>query len=124
MRKLLVEITAQPIELLGLAQVFGGDDLVVPGDEWPVIRAARLVLAMPARTPRLRRCLGVTHFRVVRAFCRKRLGRVGRSIGHVLGGGVRLLDLGLRVLAVGSLPLFAGFLLPAILLALLTFLLV
>src|SRR5262249_3007782 len=50
-RELLVEIAAQPIELLGLAQFVGRHYLVELGDERPVIGAARLVDAGPAWAP-------------------------------------------------------------------------
>src|SRR5262249_47574489 len=123
MRELLVEVAAQPIELLRLAQILGRDRLVVLGDEGPVIRPAWLVLAVPARTPRLGRSLGVGHLGVGRHLGGERGGGRSGGVGHALAGGVGFIDPRLRVLGV-ALAVLAGLFLAAILLALLAFLLV
>src|SRR6266851_4705138 len=72
-RELLVQIAAQPFELLWFAQV---------------------------------------------------LGRLSRGIGCVLARNVGLIDPSLRVLGVGTLPVFPGFFLATVLFSLLAFLLV
>src|SRR5215831_19453629 len=124
MRELLVEVAAQPIELLRLAQILSRDRLVVLGDEGPVIRPAWLVLAVPARTPRLGRSLGVAHLGVVRHLGGERVGGLGGGVGHVLARDIGFVDPRLGVLGVGALAVLAGLFLAAILLALLAFLLV
>src|SRR5439155_10801184 len=53
MRELLVEVAAQPLELLRLAQVLGVHHLVELADERTILRTARLVRALTARAPRL-----------------------------------------------------------------------
>src|SRR5262245_4693649 len=121
MRELLIEITPQPIELLGLAQVLGRDRLVVLDDERPVIRAARLVLPVPPRERRFGRRVGIAQLRIVGHLGGERLGRLGGGVGHVLARDVGFVDARLRVLGVRALAVLTGFLLAAILLTLLTF---
>src|SRR5258707_583808 len=118
-RELLVQIAAQPFELLWFAQVLGRNGLVVFCDEAAIVRPARLVLAMSARAPRLGRSLGITHFGVVGHLRGERLGRLS-----VLARNVGLIDPSLRVLGVGTLPVFPGFFLATVLFSLLAFLLV
>src|SRR5260370_31691952 len=65
-RELLVQIAAQPFELLWFAQVLARNGLVVFCDEAAIVRPARLVLALPARAPRPRPRLALTHFVVAR----------------------------------------------------------
>src|SRR5262249_11130371 len=113
-----------PIELLGFAQILGRDRLVVLGDEGPVIRPGRLVLAVPAWAPRLGRALGVAHLGVVGHLGGERVGGLGRGVGHVLARDIGFIDPRLRVLGVGAPALLAGFFLTAILLAFFAFLLV
>ena len=79
---------------------------------------------MPARTPRLRRSLGVAHLGIVRHLGRERLGRLGGGVGHVLARHIGFIDPRLRVIRVGALSVVAGLLLAAVLLSLLAFLLV
>jgi len=74
MRKLLVEIAAQPFELLRIAEILGADDLIEFGGEGPVIRTARLVAIVP-RAPRLGRGLRIAHLGIV--------GHVGDGNYHV-----------------------------------------
>ena len=116
MGELLVEIAAQPVELLGLAQIFGGDGLVELGGEGPVIGTARLVAAALARPPRLGGILRIAHLGIVRHVGGRRIGRLGGAVGQVLGRGVRLFEahalavLGLRGFAVLALLVLAAFL--------------
>jgi hypothetical protein len=124
MRELLVEIAAQPIEFFRLAQVLGGNRLVVFGDEGPIVRPARLVLAVAARTTRFGGRLGVAHLGVIRHLGGERLGRFGCGIGHVLARHIGFIHPRLRVLGVGALPVLAGLFLAAVLLSLVAFLLV
>src|SRR3954453_1869893 len=79
---------------------------------------------MPARTPRLRRSLGVAHLGIVGHLGRERLGGLGGGVGHVLARHVGFIDARLRVIRVGALSVVAGLLLAAVLLSLLAFLLV
>src|SRR6516164_4242371 len=60
MRKLLVEVTAQAVELFRLAQFLGSDRFVEPRRERSVIRPARLIAWM-TRTPRLGGALRIGH---------------------------------------------------------------
>src|SRR5262249_51743867 len=143
MRELLVQIAAQPLELLWFAQLLGGDGFVMSRDEAAIVRPPRLVLTMSARTPRLGRGLRVTPLRVVRPLfrerprrlrltqlgvvrhpCGERLRRLSRRIGCVLASNVGLIEAGLRVLGISTLPVFPGFLLATILFSLLAFFLV
>src|SRR5262249_60859942 len=110
--------------LLRLAQILGGDRLVVLGNEGPVIRPARLVLTVAAWTARLSRSFGIAHLGVVRHLGGECVGGLGRGVGHVLAGGIGVIDPRLRVLGIGTLAVLAGLFLAAILLALLAFLLV
>src|ERR1700761_9243664 len=123
MRQLLVEIAAQPVELLGLAQLLGADGLVVLGGERPVIRSARLV-AHIARPPRLGGGFGFAHLGVVGHFGG---GRLDRLRGPVRQFGGRTLRLGGHLIAfsaVGGLAVLAGLVLLVLILAVLAFLLV
>ena len=52
MRELLVEIGAQPLQLVMVAEIFGGDDFVELRREGVIFRPARLVLAVRVRTRR------------------------------------------------------------------------
>ena len=70
MRQLLVEIAAQAVEFLRLAQLLGGHDLVEPDGERPVVRPARLVLAGCAAAT-ARPAFPIAHLGVV--------GHVGRG---------------------------------------------
>src|SRR5262249_10486610 len=124
MRELLVQIATQPLELLWFAQLLGRNSFVVSRDEAAIVRSPRLVLTMPARTPRLGRGLRVTHLGVVRHLCGERLGRLSRGIGCVLASNVGLIEAGLRVLGISTLSVFPGFFLATILFSLLALLLV
>src|SRR5260221_12278350 len=98
MRELLVEVAAQPIELLRFAQILGRNRLVVLGNEGPVIRPARLVLTVPAWTAWLSRSFGVAHLGVVRHLGGECVGGPGRGVRHVLAGGLGLVYPRLRIL--------------------------
>ena len=125
LRELLVEIAAQAVELLRLAQVLGGDGLVELDGEGAIVGTARLVVAELARPLRLARRLGVAHVGVVGHVGGRRVGGLGRGVGHVLGGHLRVLHAhALHLVGVGGLAVLAGILLAAVLLALLVFLLV
>src|SRR5260370_34968589 len=80
-RELLVQIAAQPFELLWFAQVLGRNGLVVFWDEAAIVRPARLVLAMSARAPRLGRRLRITHFGVAGHLRREPRRPLRRRIG-------------------------------------------
>ena len=115
MRELLVEIAAQAVELLGLAQILGGDRLVELGDEGPVVRAARLVVAALARPPRLGGVLGIAHLGVVGHLGGRRVGRLGGAVGQVLGRGLGLLEAhALHVVGVRGLAVLAVLVLAAL----------
>ena len=124
MRELLVEIAAQPVELLRLAQLLGRHHLVMPGDEGPIVGAARLVDAVPPRAPRLGRSLGIAHLGIVGHLGGQRFRGLGRGVGHVLARRIGLVEPRLHVLGFGALAVLAGLLLAAVLVALLAFLLV
>ena len=83
LRELLVEIGAQPVELLGLAEILGGDGLVELGGEGLVVRT-RAARSAPesARPLRLARRLGVAHVGVVGHLGGRRFGRFGRRPRH------------------------------------------
>ena len=122
MRKLLVQVAAQPLELLWFAQVLGHNGLVMFCHEAAIVRPARLVLTMSARPPRLGGSLGIAHLSVVRDVRGERLGRLSRGIGCVLASNVGLIDPGLRVIGVSTFPVFSGFFFATVLFSLLTFL--
>ena len=119
MRELLVEIAAQPFQLVMVAEVFGRDHLVEFRREGVIFRPARLVGAARIRPRRLARRLVVAEFAVVegvagrglRAFHRAFRHLVGRRLrligAHFLGGvGIgRALGAGLVVLAVAIVVL-------------------
>ena len=123
-RELLVEIAAQAVELLRLAQLLGRDRLVEFDGEGAIVRAARLVVAEMARPLRLARGFGVAHVGVVGHVGGRRIGSFGGAIGHVLGGHLRVLRAhALHVVAVGGVAVLAGILLAALVLAFVVFLL-
>src|SRR5947209_602718 len=124
MRELLVEIAAQPVELLRLAQFVGRHHLVEFRDERPVIGPARLVCAAPAWPPRVGRRLAVAQLGIIRHFGGQRLGGFGAGVGHVLAGDLGLVGAGVGVIGLLALTLLAGLLLLLVLLALGAFLVV
>ena len=65
MRELLVEIGAQPLQLVMVAEIFGRDHLVELRREGVIFRPARLVGAARIRPRRLARRLVVAEFAVV-----------------------------------------------------------
>ena len=119
MRELLVEVGAQPLQLVMVAEIFGGDHLVELRRKGVIFRPARLVGAAGIRPRRLARRLVIAEFAVVkgvrggslRAFHRALRHFVGRGLGligaHLLRGvGIgRALGAGLVVLAVAVLVL-------------------
>jgi hypothetical protein len=84
-RQLLVEVTAQAIELFRLAEILGRDRLVEFAGERAIVGTARLVSAEMARPLRLARRLRVAHVGVVGHVGGRRLGRFGGGVGHILG---------------------------------------
>src|SRR5260370_3457488 len=64
-RELLVQIAAQPFELLWFAQVLVRNGLVGFCDEAAIVRPARLVLALSARAPRRLKTPRTPRFRVL-----------------------------------------------------------
>ena len=93
MRQLLVEIGAQAGQLLGIAEVFGQNDLVKFGREDFVVGDVALVLHGNRRTRRLGAVipLGIVH--VFRHFTRRTVGRVLHAVFHLVGRLVRPLHL-------------------------------
>ena len=124
MRKLLVEIAAQALELFRLAQILGADDLVELGGERPIIRTARLV-ALVARPPRLGGGFRIAHLRVVGHVGGRRIDRLGGAVGQFVGRGLGLFEAhALAVGGIGGLAVLAGFVLAVLLVAVFAFLLV
>src|SRR5262245_13738244 len=112
MGELLIEIPAQAVELLGLTQIFGRNDLVELGDERLVIGTARFVFAL-ARSPRLGGAFRIAHFGIVRHVRCRRVGRLGGAVGKILGRDVRLLEAHtLTVLGLGRFAVLALLVLP------------
>ena len=91
-RELLVEIAAQALQLLRLAQVLGVDRLVELGGERLVVGAARLVEAVMARAPGLVRRLRIAHVGVVRHVGRVGVERIGGALGQFIGRHLGLLE--------------------------------
>src|SRR5215469_16455938 len=89
MRKLLVEITTQAIELFGFTQFLGADHLVESRRERPVIRPARLI-ARVTRTPWLGRALRIGHFRIVSHLGGRRVDGFRGAVGQFVGRRFRL----------------------------------
>src|SRR6266852_6924640 len=108
MGELLVEISTQALELLGLAQIFGRNDLVEPGDERFIVGTARFVFATLARSPRLGGVFRIAHFGIVGHICGRRVGCLGGAVGKILGRGIRLLEAhALAVLGLGGFTVLA-----------------
>ena len=85
MRKLLVEIAAQPVELFRLAELLGADGLVEFGGEGPIVRPARLVALVP-RPPRLGGGFRIAHLGVVGHFGGRRIDRLRGAVRQFVGG--------------------------------------
>jgi hypothetical protein len=123
MRKLLVEITAQSVELLRLAQFLGADHLVEFRGERPIIRTARFV-SLIARPPRLGGSFRIPHLGVVGHFGGRRVDGLRGAIGQFI---CRSLGLSTHLLAFGGIRRFAilaRFVLVVLLVALFTVLFV
>src|SRR5215472_14800329 len=123
MRQLLVEITAQAVELFRLAQLLGADGFVESPREWPIIRPARLI-ARVTRAPRLGGALRVGHFGIVGHLGGWRIDRFGRAIGQFVGGSFRLGRYLFAFRGIGGLALLPGLILLIAVLALFAFLFV
>src|SRR5262249_59668714 len=119
-------LAAPAVALLGLAALLGADGLVELGGERTIVRAARLVLAAIARTPRLGRVVGVAHLGVVRHLGGGRVHRLGGILGHLVGRGLGFLQAhSLQVFGVRRLAVLTFLVLAAlVVLALLAFFLV
>src|SRR3954454_12067587 len=112
MRELLVEIAAQPIQLLRLAEILGRNRLVELSDVGVILGSARLVLPVRARPPWLVRGLRVAHVGVLGHVGGGRVSRLARAVGQFVGGDFHLLHahpvgvlgfLGLALLALALL---------------------
>ncbi|MGY4328969.1 hypothetical protein ACVWWG_003386 [Bradyrhizobium sp. LB7.2] len=90
MRELLVEIGAQALQLVMVAEVFSGDDLVEFRREGVIFRPARLVLAVRVRTRRLARRLVVAELTVVEGVGGRGLRAFHRALAHIFRAGLRL----------------------------------
>ena len=90
MRELLVEIGAQALQLVMVAEVFGRDDLIEFRREGMIFRPARLVLAVRVRTRRLAWRLVVAEFAVVERVGGRGLRAFHRALAHLLAGSLRL----------------------------------
>ncbi len=120
--ELLVEIAAQAIKLLGLAQLLGRNGLVEAHRERPVVGAARLIRTI-ARPPRLGGGLGLAHFGIVSHVGGGRVHGLLGGLGGV-GGRLGVLHAHLfHVLGIGGFALLAVFVLAPVLIALLAVLL-
>ena len=82
--QLLVEIVAQPLQFVGVAQFVGFDDLVEPGGEGLVVRPA-LFRGLRLRRAALRRFFRFARFPLVLQFRRWRLDRVHGAFVGVVG---------------------------------------
>src|SRR5258708_32680612 len=90
MRELVVEIRAQPLQLVMVAEVLGRDHLVEFRREGVIFRAARLVGAALVRPRRLARRLVVAEFAVVEGVAGGGLRAFHRALRHLVGRGLRL----------------------------------
>src|SRR5471032_975530 len=118
MRQLLVEITAQAVELFGLAKLLGRNRLVEFRREGAIIRPARLVGAELAPPLRLARRFGIAHVGVVGHVGARRIDGFGGGIGHVIGRDLAVFGAAaLHIVAIGGIAILAGFLLALILFA-------
>ena len=90
MRKLLVEIGAQALQLIVVAEVFGGDHLIEFRRKGVVFRPARLVGATRIRPRRFAGRLVVTELAVVEGVAGGGLGAFHRAFGHFVRGRLRL----------------------------------
>ncbi len=84
MRELLVEVAAQPLQLVMVAEVFGGDHLVELRREGMIFRPARLVLAVRIGPRRLARRFVVAELAVVERVAGGGLRAFHRAFGHVV----------------------------------------
>ena len=91
MRQLLVEIAAQPLELLGVAKILGRDHLVELRRKGVIFGTARFVLAARIRPRRFARRLVVAQLAVVEGIGRGRLCAFHRTVRHLVGRGLRLI---------------------------------
>ena len=91
MRELLVEIAAQALQLVVVAEILGRDHLVEFRREGVIFRAARLVGAARIRPRRLARRLVVAEFAVVEGVRRGGLRAFHRAFRHLVGGGLGLI---------------------------------
>ena len=91
--ELLVEVGAQALQLLGLAQLLRRDDLVKARGERLVLRAAMLEQGGVGRAPAFRGFLRLAHVGVFGHFARGRVVRVHLSVLDVLGRVLGLLHL-------------------------------
>ena len=102
MRELLVEIAAQPLQLVVVAEILGVDDLVEFRREGVIFRTAVLVLPARIRPRRLARRLVVAEVAVVERVAGGGLRAFHRALRHFVGGGLRLVGAHLlRGVAIG-----------------------
>ena len=102
MRELLVEIAAQPLQFVMVAEIFGRDHLVEFRREGVIFRPARFVGAARIRPRRLARRLVVAEFAVVERIGGGGLRAFHRAFRHFVGGGLGLVGAHfLRGVAVG-----------------------
>ena len=124
MRELLVEIAAQAIEFFRLAQILGRDLLVELADEGMIFRPA-IFGARPARPPGLGGRFGIAHIGVIGHLGRWRIERLGGGVLRLVARTLGLFEThALQFVGVGGFALLAGFVLTALLFALVAFLLV
>jgi hypothetical protein len=91
MRELLVEIAAQALQLIMVAQVFGRDHLVEFWRKGVIFRAARLVGAARIRPRCFARRLVVAEFAILEGVRRGSLRAFHRAFRHLVGGGLGLI---------------------------------
>lgn len=91
MRQLLVQIAAQPFQLVVVAQIFGGDDLVELRREGVILRPARLVGAAIVRTGGFARRFVLAEFGIVEGVGGRRLGAFHLAVADLVAGRFGLL---------------------------------
>lgn len=102
MRELLVEIAAQALQFVVLAEIFRRHDLVEFRRKGMIFRPARLVAAAAGRAMGLARRFVLAHLVVVKRIAGGRLRALHGVFRHLLGGGLRLVGAHLlRRLGVG-----------------------
>ena len=91
--QLLVEIGAQPLQLLGVAKLLGRDDLVELLGEGPVVGAALIGAPRRRRPARIGRLFGIGEIGFLLEFAGRRIGGIDLAVVHRVGRGLGFLHL-------------------------------